>query len=266
VTEAEGELGEAWCLGQVLEDSLLLGDGEAIAGARERAVEEGALEEVDAAAQEHADERLAGAQPGARVVVAGDDQGEQWAALGDRVAARGVAGGGGEGLGAGLGPGGALALVGRVGGVAGEGRFDAGGEGRALAGVAQGQELGTCLSGHVAEAGEQGLADRAGGEWWAMGAALGGGLQQPGLLGGRGDGAGEGDAGEEVGVVAGEELAVFGEAEGAEGDAEQAECGAAGDDALLAVGVAGGEAAGGVGEEEDLVAADEEAPGLGVGG
>jgi hypothetical protein len=41
-------------------------------------------------------------------------------------------------------------------------------------------------------------------------------------------------------VVAGEDVGGLGEAERAEGDAEQAEGGAAGDDALLVVGVVGG--------------------------
>jgi hypothetical protein len=117
------------------------------------------------------------------------------------------------------------------------------------------EEVGTCLSGQLTEALEDALADGAGGEQAAVGAALGRGLQQPGLLGRGLERAGEGDAGEQVGVVAGEDVGGLGEAERAQGDAEQAEGGAAGEDALLAVGVADGEGARGVGEQVDVSSA-----------
>lgn len=67
-------------------------------------------------------------------------------------------------------------------------------------------------------------------------------------------------------MVAGQQLGGLGEAEGAEGDAEEGEGGAAGEHALLGVGVVGGSAARRVGVELDAFAVEEEAPGLGVAG
>ena len=65
---------------------------------------------VDAAAQQHADQRLAGAQPRERVVAGGGEQGEHGRTLEDRRTAGGAAAAVLEGLRAGLGPGAALVV------------------------------------------------------------------------------------------------------------------------------------------------------------
>lgn len=137
---------------------------------------------VDAAAEQHAGEGLAGDQPVEGRVAGGGEQREHGRALEDRLAAGGAAVGRLERLVAGGGPGLAFVAQGVVAGGLLDGGVDAAGQRGALV-RGQREEGRACLTGQVDEALQQARADRARGQQAAVGAALGRGLQQPGVLG-----------------------------------------------------------------------------------